>query len=68
MASASFGHAVGACKIGVDEMAVVDSQLRVHGIQGLRVADSSVIPRIVTSPTNAATFMVAGKTAQLILA
>ena len=68
LASASFGHAVGTCKIGVDEMAVVDPQLRVHGIEGLRVADSSVIPRIVTSPTHAATIMVAGKAGRLILA
>lgn len=66
--STSFGHAVGACKIGVDEMAVVDPQLRVRGIDGLRVADSSVMPHIVTGPTNAPTFMVAGKAAQLILA
>jgi choline dehydrogenase len=68
LASASFGHAVGTCKIGTDAMAVVDPHLRVHGVQGLRVADSSVIPRIVTAPTNAATFMVAGKAARLILA
>jgi choline dehydrogenase len=68
LASASFGHAVGACKIGVDDMAVVDPELRVHGIQGLRVADSSVIPRILTAPTNAAAFMVAGKAGRLILA
>ena len=68
LGSASFGHAVGTCKIGVDAMAVVDPQLRVHGLQNLRVADSSVIPRAVTAPTNAATFMVAGKAAQLILA
>ena len=68
LATGSYGHAVGTCKIGVDEMAVVDPQLRVHGIQGLRVADSSVIPRIVTAPTNASTFMVAGKAGQLILA
>jgi choline dehydrogenase len=66
--STSFGHAVGACKIGVDEMAVVDPQLRVRGIEGLRVADSSVMPHIVTGPTNAPTFMVAGKAARLILA
>jgi choline dehydrogenase len=58
--STSFGHAVGACKMGVDEMAVVDPQLRVRGVEGLRVADSSVMPRIVTGPTNAPTFMVAG--------
>jgi choline dehydrogenase len=63
----SFGHAVGGCKIGVDEMAVVDPQLRVRGIEGLRVADSSVMPRMVTGPTNAPTFMVAGKAARLIL-
>jgi choline dehydrogenase len=64
----SFGHPVGGCKIGVDEMAVVDPQLRVHGVDGLRVADSSVMPRIPTGPTNAPTFMVAGKAARQILA
>jgi choline dehydrogenase-like flavoprotein len=64
----SFGHPVGGCKIGVDEMPVVDLQLCVRGINGLRVADSSVMPRIPTGPTNAPTFMVAGKAAQLILA
>jgi putative oxidoreductase len=48
-------------------MAVVDPQLRVHSPQGLSVADSSVIPRIPTAPTNAAAFMVAGKAARLIL-
>jgi len=63
----SFGHPVGGCKMGVDEMAVVDPQLRVRGVEGLRVADSSVMPRIPTGPTNAPTFMVAGKAAQLIL-
>jgi choline dehydrogenase len=68
LASSSFGHPVGTCKIGIDEMAVVDPQLRVHGLQGLRVADSSVIPRIVTAPTNAASFMVAGNAGRLILA
>jgi choline dehydrogenase len=68
LGSASFGHAVGTSKIGADEMAVVDPQLRVHGIQGLRVADSSVVPRIPTAPTNAASFMVAGKAAQVMLA
>jgi choline dehydrogenase len=67
-ATTSFGHAVGACKIGVDEMAVVDPQLRVRGVEGLRVADSSVMPHIATGPTNAPTFMVAGKAARLILA
>jgi choline dehydrogenase len=67
LASASFGHPVGTCKIGVDELAVVDPQLRVHGLQGLRIADASVMPRIITGPTNAPTHMIAGRAAQLIL-
>jgi len=65
--SGSFGHAVGTCKIGVDALAVVDSELRVHGLLGLRVADASVMPRIITGPTNAPTHMIAGRAAQLIL-
>jgi len=67
LASASFGHAVGTCKMGVDELAVVDPELRVHGIQGLRVADASVMPRIITGPTNAPTHMIAGRAAKFIL-
>jgi len=67
LASASFGHPVGTCKIGVDKFAVVDSQLRVHGLLGLRVTDASVMPRIITGPTNAPTHMIAGRAAQLIL-
>ena len=67
LASASFGHPVGTCKIGIDELAVVDPQLRVHGLQGVRVADASVMPRIITGPTNAPTHMIAGRAAQLIL-
>jgi len=50
LASASFGHFVGTCKMGVDKLAVVDPMLRVHGLQGLRVADASVMPRIITGP------------------
>jgi choline dehydrogenase len=68
VASASFGHAVGTCKIGVDKLAVVDPVLRVHGILGLRVADASVMPRIITGPgTNASAHMIAGRAAKLIL-
>ena len=68
LGSASFGHAVGTCKMGVDKLAVVDPELRVHGILGLRVADASVMPHIITGPgTNASTHMVAGRAAQLIL-
>ena len=68
LGSASFGHAVGTCKIGVDKLAVVDPELRVHGILGLRVADASVMPRIITGPgTSASTHMIAGRAAKLIL-
>jgi choline dehydrogenase-like flavoprotein len=65
--SASFGHGVGTCKMGVDKFAVVDPQLRVHGLTGLRVADASVMPRIITGPTNAPAHMIAGRAAKLIL-
>jgi choline dehydrogenase len=69
LGSASFGHPVGTCKIGVDNLAVVDPELRVHGILGLRVADASVMPLIITGPgTNASTHMIAGRAAKLILA
>jgi choline dehydrogenase len=68
LASASFGHGVGTCKMGVDKLAVVDPDLRVHGILGLRVADASVMPQIITGPgTNASAHMVAGRAAKLIL-
>jgi choline dehydrogenase len=64
--SASFGHAVGTAKIGVDADAVVDSNLRVHGIRGLRVADASVMPSVVAAPTNAPSIMIGGRAARLI--
>ena len=67
LGSASFGHGVGTCKMGVDNLAVVDPQLRVHGLTCLRVADASVMPRIITGPTNAPTHMIAGRAARLIL-
>jgi choline dehydrogenase-like flavoprotein len=68
LASASFGHAVGTCKMGVDKLGVVDPELRVHGILGLRVADASVMPQIITGPgTSASTHMIAGRAARLIL-
>jgi choline dehydrogenase len=68
LASGSFGHAVGTCKMGVDKLAVVDPELRVHGTVGLRVADASVMPQIIRGPgTNAPTHMIAGRAAKLIL-
>ena len=66
-AAISFGHQVGSCKMGVDAEAVVDPKLRVHGVEGLRVCDSSIMPRIVTGPTNAATQMIGARAAALIL-
>jgi choline dehydrogenase len=68
-ASASFGHAVGTARIGADADAVVDSKLRVHGLRGLRVADASVMPSIISGPgTNAASYMIGGRAAELIKA
>jgi choline dehydrogenase len=67
-AAASFGHPVGTAKIGTGADAVVDSQLRVHGLRGLRVADASVMPSIISGPTNAPSFMIGGRAAQFIKA
>lgn len=61
-------HPVGTCKMGSDAQAVVDAQLRVHGVPGLRVADASIMPTIPASNTNAAAIMIGEKAADLMLA
>ena len=60
-------HPIGTCRMGTDAMAVVDPQLRVHGLQGLRVVDSSVMPTMPASNTNAPSIMIGEKGADLIL-
>jgi choline dehydrogenase len=65
--SASIYHPTGTCKMGSGPEAVVDHQLRVHGISGLRVADCSIMPEIVSGNTNAPAIMIGEKISDLIL-
>jgi choline dehydrogenase len=60
-------HPIGTCRMGRDKMAVVDQFLRVHGVGGLRIADASVMPADLSSPTNVAAIMIGERAADMIL-
>lgn len=61
-------HPVGTCKMGSDDLAVVDANLRVHGVEGLRVADASIMPVIINANTNAPSMMIGERCADMLLA
>jgi choline dehydrogenase-like flavoprotein len=64
----TYHHQVGSCRMGVDELAVVDPELRVRGVDGLRVADASVMPYVSSGNTHAPTLMIGERAAELVAA
>lgn len=64
----TYHHQVGTCKMGRDPMAVVDPRLRVHGVEGLRVADASVMPHVTTGNTNAPSIMIGARAGEFVSA
>jgi choline dehydrogenase len=67
MSTSSFFHPTSTCKMGIDDMAVVDPQLRVYGVSGLRVADASIMPIVTTGNTNAPAVLIGEKAAEMML-
>jgi choline dehydrogenase len=63
----TYHHQVGTCKMGIDRMAVTAPDLRVHGVDGLRVADASVMPAVTSGNTNAPTIMIGERCADFVL-
>jgi choline dehydrogenase-like flavoprotein len=64
----TYFHPAGSCRMGVDAMSVVDPELRVYGVQGLRVADASIMPQVTTGNTNAPSVMIGEKASDMIRA
>jgi choline dehydrogenase len=62
----TYHHQVGTCKMGGDELGVVDERLRVHGVEGLRVADASIMPAVTSGNTNAPSIMIGERVAEFV--